>query len=108
MILIILLWLEVNSPVPPLKVLKELSLLTPLTKIKTFSTSLFLFGTFCIISMLYPHYFRNLEIGFPAFGMALFYFSNAEINIKVAEIAEIAEMCGNLTYLKRNRCKNIH
>ena len=32
-----------------------------------------------------------LEIGFPAFEIASFHFRNAEINIKVAEIAKIAE-----------------
>ena len=52
-----------------------------------------------VLSALFPHYFqdfRNLEIGFPAFKMALLHLRNAEINIKVAEtedIAEIAKFC---------------
>ena len=35
--------------------------------------------------------FPHLEIGFQAFEIVLFHFRNVEINIKVAEIAEIAE-----------------
>ena len=36
--------------------------------------------------------FRNLEIRFPAFEMTFFHFTNAEINIKVAKMAEIARI----------------
>ena len=45
-----------------------------------------------VLSALFPHYFRILEIGFPVFEIAFFHFRNAEINIKVAEIAKIAEI----------------
>ena len=46
-----------------------------------------------MISLLFLD-FRDLEIGFPAFEMALLQFRNAEINIKV----EIAEIIQKVTY----------
>ena len=59
--------------------------------------SLFWNGTFRIIST-YFNFFHSLKICFLAFEMALIHFENAEINIKVAEIAEICRI------LKRKPC----